>query len=252
MKPTEDRRLGDQVQIDGDYQHRAMHTGPSLQRAWHREKFMILDELAKKIVRDGRALDAGCGSGVLSNHLGSHDWEVLGVDANVEAIRFASRQYASKNVRFIAGYLDELDVGTNFDLVISFEVIEHLTLNQVEVFLSAMLLSLRPGGHLVITTPNYASAWPLMEWICDRLPFLPNMSGDQHITRFTFSSISAVLQRSGFEIEKVTTFSTISPLAGVVSPALQARLGRFERNRRFRWGTLLLVTARRPERTPSP
>jgi cyclopropane fatty-acyl-phospholipid synthase-like methyltransferase len=203
--------------------------------------------LAKGVVDGNRALDAGCGSGVLSSHLGSQDWEVLGVDANVEAIRFASCHYASENIRFVAGYLDELDIGTNFDLVISFEVVEHLTINQVDVFLSTMFLSLRPGGRLIITTPNYKSAWPLIEWVCDRLPFLPNMSGDQHITRFTFSSISSVLQRSGFEIDRVTTFSTISPFVGVLSAKFQCWLGRFERSRRFRWGSLLLVTARRPE-----
>ena len=241
-----ERRLGDAVRIDGAYQYRAMHEGPSFQRSWHREKLLILDELTSAVRPGSRALDAGCGSGVLAEHLGSQGWTVVGVDANKDAVSFASEAYGSARVSFAHGYLDELQFGTEFDLVISFEVVEHLTHDQVNTFLGAAYSALRPGGRLILTTPNYSSAWPAIEWACDRMTFLPNMDGDQHITRFSIPSIGEALRRAGFEVDRTTTFSTLGPIAGLFSPRLQGRLSSAERRFGFRFGNLLLVVASRP------
>ena len=52
-----------------------------------------------------------------------------------------------------------------FDCILLSEVIEHLEVPQISIREAARVLC--PGGRLLITTPNYRSFWPVMEWAVD-------------------------------------------------------------------------------------
>lgn len=110
---------------------------------------------AKKHCVGKSVLDLGTGFGLGANYLANHGAkEVVGVDYNKEVIREASR-LKHKNVSFKA--LDVLEIDSlqrKFDVVLAFEIIEHLPVSHVGEFVAAMAGCLSPGGILLLTTPN--------------------------------------------------------------------------------------------------
>lgn len=98
-------------------------------------------------------LDAGCGAGYGSALLASTATRVVGVDRSAEAIAYARRRYAAAGVEFVEGDLLALDFpDASFDVVCSFETIEHLP--DRDAFLREMRRALRPGGALLLSTPR--------------------------------------------------------------------------------------------------
>jgi SAM-dependent methyltransferase len=108
---------------------------------------------AARLARGKRVLDAGCGAGYGSAELAQAADSVIGVDRAPEAIGFARANYALPNLRFEQASCEALPhPGGSFDLVVAFEVIEHLY-NWREFLLEARRV-LAPAGQLIISTPN--------------------------------------------------------------------------------------------------
>ncbi|MCP9221493.1 bifunctional 2-polyprenyl-6-hydroxyphenol methylase/3-demethylubiquinol 3-O-methyltransferase UbiG [Erythrobacter sp. LQ02-29] len=100
-----------------------------------------------------RALDVGCGAGLLAEPLARLGAEVTGVDAAAENIAVA-RDHAAKagfDIAYHAGELGELELGT-FDLVTCMEVIEHVA--SKPALIAALRLALADEGLLILSTPN--------------------------------------------------------------------------------------------------
>ena len=101
-----------------------------------------------------RILDAACGSGYGTYLLsqGSHD--CVGVDKDPEAVAFSKSVYVRPNLQFVEADVVDLPFsGETFDLVVSFETIEHLCRHDQTRFLAEIKRVLRPGGKLIISTP---------------------------------------------------------------------------------------------------
>lgn len=139
---------------------------------------------ASQFAGEADILDAGCGSGygteMLASCAGRH--RITGIDASPDAIRYcrlvrkrANLRFARMDVRSMA-FPDE-----SFDLVTSFEVIEHFA--EYEAFLTEVMRILRPGGHFVLATPNGTNR---------RLRGIQN---PYHIHEFTYDELRAVLSR---------------------------------------------------------
>src|SRR5215475_6599015 len=96
------RREGDAISISGDYQAQALKSGLAAQRFWHEAKFRLIERIAIPSKCE-RVLDAGCGSGTISQFLSLHAGEVIGVDSNPLAISFASNSYVASNLQFRRG-----------------------------------------------------------------------------------------------------------------------------------------------------
>ena len=97
-------------------------------------------------------LDVGCGTGENSEAIAAKGHAVCGVDISAQAIAKYRQRGFDGRVMDIENGLDFPD-GT-FDLVFCSEVIEHLT--APEVLARESLRVLKPGGHLVLSTPNSA------------------------------------------------------------------------------------------------
>ena len=100
-----------------------------------------------------RVLDAGCGAGYGSAELARMAAHVTGVDVAAEAIDYARAHYAAENIVFEEASATQLPYpDAAFDLVVAFEMIEHL--EDWRGFLSEARRVLAPSGQLIVSTPN--------------------------------------------------------------------------------------------------
>jgi len=98
-------------------------------------------------------LDAGCGVGYGSALLASVAARVVGVDVSSDAIDYARTRYALPNVEFRVCDLLDLDLpAATFDVVCSFEAIEHLA--DRDAFLQHVTRTLRDDGVFCVSTPR--------------------------------------------------------------------------------------------------
>jgi len=115
---------------------------------------------AARLAKGRRVLDAGCGSGYGAAKLAQEAREVLAIDVSQEAVDEARQQYWAANLRFeCADCLDIPAADGSFDLVVAFEIIEHLS--DWRRFLQQVRRILAPDGQFVVSTPNrlyYAEA----------------------------------------------------------------------------------------------
>ena len=108
---------------------------------------------AARLSRKKRVLDAGCGTGYGTAELARSSALAVGLDISAGAIDYARQHYARANVRFLRASCEALPLAAaSFDLVVSFEVIEHL--KEWRAFLLEIRRLLASGGQCVISTPN--------------------------------------------------------------------------------------------------
>lgn len=117
--------------------------------AEHRARYL----LASRLVRDARVLDAGCGTGYGSRMLADAGAaHVVGVDVSDDAVALAAGQLGDRG-ETVRGDVSSLPFEDDaFDVVVCFEVIEHV--EDRESALDEFARVLRPEGTLVISSPN--------------------------------------------------------------------------------------------------
>ncbi|KXK08873.1 MAG: putative S-adenosylmethionine-dependent methyltransferase [Microgenomates bacterium OLB22] len=113
-------------------------------------------QFAQQYVKDKRVLDIACGEGYGTSIIAPLAHSVVGVDTDIEAITFARERYGSvdERARFVhADALDYLhDLKNTFDVILSFETIEHVA--DPHRFLALLHKTLKVGGTLLLSTQN--------------------------------------------------------------------------------------------------
>jgi SAM-dependent methyltransferase len=108
---------------------------------------------AVRLARGKRVLDAGCGAGYGSAELADAAERVTGIDIAQAAVDYARAHYALPNLTFEPASCTQLPYADGaFDLVVAFEVIEHL--ENWRDFLQEVRRVLAPAGQLIVSTPN--------------------------------------------------------------------------------------------------
>jgi len=119
---------------------------------------------ASKFVQDKAVLDVACGAGTGSRYLVSKGaGRVVGVDISEDAIREAkTRDERGNEAELLLSDAESLPFPSHFfDVVVSFETIEHL--KEPERFLVECARVIKKGGILICSTPNKTIATPLFK-----------------------------------------------------------------------------------------
>ncbi len=106
------------------------------------------------LVSGKRVLDLGCGRGRGSSVLADYAEKVVAIDISADTISENKRRYVNKgNLVFKEMNAEKLELeDNNFDVVISFEVIEHV--DNPDIFLREIKRVLKSSGFAFLTTPN--------------------------------------------------------------------------------------------------
>ncbi len=124
--------------------------GLAVENYWFRRHEVVYQQLSGYCT-DRDVLEAGCGEGYGADLIASVAHSVTAVDYDATTVAHVQSRYPRVNV--VAGNLAALPVpdGT-VDVVVNFQVIEHLW-DQAQ-FIAECRRVLRPGGLLLISTPN--------------------------------------------------------------------------------------------------
>ncbi len=108
---------------------------------------------ARRYAQGKRVLDAGCGTGYGSAELAQSAAEVTGLDISADAIEYATASYPIPGLRFLESSCTAMPLPpSSFDLVVAFEVIEHL--GDYRAFLRECARVLTHEGLLIVSSPN--------------------------------------------------------------------------------------------------
>jgi 2-polyprenyl-6-hydroxyphenyl methylase / 3-demethylubiquinone-9 3-methyltransferase len=153
-----------------------------------------------------RALDVGCGAGLLSEPLARLGATVTALDAAQENIAIARAHAEGQGllIDYRATPVEQLD-SERFDLVTSMEVIEHVS--DPAAFIGALAAKLAPGGLLILSTPNRTPLSRLaMISIGESIGGIPK--GTHDWDKFlTPEELTDMLVKAGLEVTDVTGLS---------------------------------------------
>jgi SAM-dependent methyltransferase len=149
----------------------------------------------KEHVRGGDVLDVGCGYGYFMQVASDAGFRPFGLDLSAEAVERANARFPGRVFR---GTLKDsgLPADQKFDVVFASHVVEHI-IEPVD-FMRAIVARLRPGGLVVLVTPNIESLLSRVSgsrWVSFKIP--------EHVSFFSPTTISALIRRSG-SFESIT------------------------------------------------
>ncbi|GAA1988126.1 class I SAM-dependent methyltransferase [Catenulispora subtropica] len=238
---------------------RALYEDPATTIASGRDRTVrqisMLTEIVRATGRPMRILDVGCGDGAATAQAARAcpGHEVIGMDWSAEAVKRAR----SLGLTVIQGSVDAPGLplaDASVDVVVFSEIIEHLI--DTDAALTELLRVLRPGGTLLLSTPNLA-AWfnrsllllgiqPLFSEVSLRaIHGRPGSEVVGHLHLFTRRALTSLLTTNGFHVNRIdgATYHDV--------PRGLKTLDRMFR-RRASTAAILLIAATKPHRPADP
>lgn len=143
-------------------------------------------------IKNKRVLDIGCWTGQFEKLATRETKQMVGIDPGVNAIKHAKKMVPTATFK-VANALRLSFSPRSFDVVTIIDVIEHIPKNNEEKCLNEIKRVLKPGGYIILSTPN---AHPL-SILLDPAFFL---IGHRHYSEKT---LRMLFKNAGFEIIKV-------------------------------------------------
>jgi len=158
--------------------------------------------ILQRLCRDKDVLDLGCAGGIGEDREKfTHDAirdvarSLLGVDIKERIVEECRR----KGYDVICADAQDLNLGRRFDVVFAGELIEHL--EDQGRFLGSVRRHLRPGGVLIISTPNAHDAAYHFNRLLGRMKDDYGKSlGIGHVVMHSYGTLRLLLERSGFRV----------------------------------------------------
>lgn len=154
----------------------------------------LLDDFEKFRVNN-KILDVGCGIGYFLEVAKKRGWEVYGTEYTDKAIEICT----SKGINMNQGELNRDNYTPNFfDIITSFEVLEHINnpVNEIQNF----HILLRKGGLVYLTTPNFNSL--LRYKLKEKYDVI---TYPEHLSYYTKLTLNQLFSNNGFKKRKIQT-----------------------------------------------
>jgi 2-polyprenyl-6-hydroxyphenyl methylase/3-demethylubiquinone-9 3-methyltransferase len=198
----------DQSEIYGEISHHGYAYAYENRR---RETMRLLTEV---LLPGARILDIAAAQGNFSLALAELGYDVTWNDLRAELADYARLKYERGQIHFAAGNAFELNFPSLFDAILITEIIEHVA--HPDDFLAKTAALVRPGGYIVMTTPNgayFKNRLPKFSECADptvfeSAQFKPNADG--HIFLLHPDEMEPLAQKAGLRVEKLALFT--SPL----------------------------------------
>lgn len=176
-------------------------------------------DLVKKYSPGKRVADIASAQGNFSVLLAEAGFEVTAVDLQEDFLRYARKKHTHGKLETVhANFLEYRDA-QGFDAMIMGEIIEHVAFP--EQLLECARANLKPGGILVLTTPNgneYAQGLPTYKQVTNLEALIPRQFhwGD-HLFLYTDEELTELLDRAGFDVLvlKKQNSSYVSQMKGI-------------------------------------
>ncbi|MFI7060387.1 class I SAM-dependent methyltransferase [Kribbella sp. NPDC050124] len=145
-----------------------------------------------EFVPSGRVLEVGCGYGYFLQCAEDAGYDVYGIDLSPTAIKVASERFPG---RVFCGTLEEVPEihEQQYDVIFGSHLIEHVT--EPGAFLESASRLLRPGGVIVLVTPNIKSLLARVSgrrWVSFKIP--------EHVSYYDPTTIAELLRRTGLSV----------------------------------------------------
>lgn len=188
-----------------------------LMRVAHRRLRMIERATGS---RSGSLLDVGSGTGEVLLAARARGWRVQGVEPESTAAEMAR----ARGIDVEISMLEESGLPERaYDTVSAFHVLEHVP--DSREFLQTLMRWVRPGGHLVIEVPNFASVQRRRlrdDW--------PGLRPLEHLVHFTPRTLTTAITLAGARPVAVRTPAYVGPPQNLdFATADLARFGRYRR-----------------------
>jgi 2-polyprenyl-3-methyl-5-hydroxy-6-metoxy-1,4-benzoquinol methylase len=163
------------------------------------KRYSVLLDQFEPYRKNNNIIDVGCGDGFFLQVAKEKGWNVYGTEFTDRAMEICTR----KGINMMKGELNEHNYAQGFfDIVTSFEVIEHINNPNIEIAKFNKIL--RTGGIAYVTTPNFNSIsrnllkgqWNIIEY-------------PEHLSYYTKSTLTKLFKAHGFKNIK-TIISGIS------------------------------------------
>jgi 2-polyprenyl-6-hydroxyphenyl methylase/3-demethylubiquinone-9 3-methyltransferase len=125
---------------------------PGYTRAYQCRRNVALEMVARAAAPGASVLDVAAAQGNFTLALAEAGYVVTWNDLRAELADYVRLKHERGEVRFAPGNVFELGLGPCFDVVLVTEIIEHVA--HPDDFLRKVAGLVRPGGHVVLTTPN--------------------------------------------------------------------------------------------------
>lgn len=182
------------------------------------------EKLLALVGQADRVLDVGCSTGYLAERMQKRGSTVVGLDVDERAAELARRFCEAVYVGDVETMELPFEPGT-FDVVLCGDLIEHL--RDPQAFLTRMRPFLRPGGRLVLSTPNIANWAMRLGLLFGRFRYTEWGILDQtHTHLFTRKTLEETLQAAGY---RITVFDFTAPVPVLATPRVEGvahRIGR--------------------------
>lgn len=180
--------------------------------AYERRRSVIFRLVEEAVPAGGRVLDVGAAQGNLSLGLAERGYRVVWNDVRDDLAGYVRLKHEFGSIEFAPGNVFELDFAEEFDCVLAAEVIEHVA--HPDRFLQQVARFVRPGGCIVMTTPNGAyfnNRLPRFSDCLDRSAMEAHQFGpnsDDHIFLLWPDEVRNVGASVGLRLDRQIWFNT--------------------------------------------
>ncbi len=191
----------DLMEVYGD------RSSPGYTNAYENRFRTMLEFLGRVAAPGARVLDVAAAQGNTTLALAEAGYRVVWNDIRADLIDYVKLKHERGDVTFAPGNVFELGFEAEFDAVVMTEVIEHVA--HPDQFLTKIARFVRPGGHVLMTTPNgqyFRFNLPKFSDCADpslfeAVQFGPNADG--HIFLLHFDEIAGLAAQAGLRVDEV-------------------------------------------------